>query len=637
MTSPPISTRAYSYVRMSTLEQRKGDSFRRQKIASARYALKCGLEIVESEEAYEDIRVSAFKGKNVKEGALGRFLEAVREGKIKRGSYLLVESLDRVSRETPYDACKTMRDIVEEGITVVDLSDNERLYSIAIFHSDTQAYMRMIVRFERAHEESKTKSDRVKEAWSAKRERAKQGGAKITSWCPAWLRLSKDNTRFEIIEKNAETVRWIFNEAADGRGIFAISRRLNKSSLAPFGKSRGWHSSYIIKILRNRAAIGEYRPTKVDGKTVTEVEVSQYTIGNYYPPIVSDDLFYRVQRGLSDRRQTGRGRKGQNFTNLFTGLKMSCAHCGGRVRFENKGSGPKGGLYLVCDNARRGHNCTARRWNYLHFEDSFVSFVHHELDVRRLGGDTNDSHRGILGKTIEAMRDKLRDLNEQRRKRIDLIDSVGGEVVIPLVNEITSEIGLVEGRLLEISQELDDLNAMAAADETGPLHFKQLVEILGAHQTDAYAVRSKLSTLIHGLVGEIVVAADQDSSDLEQQNDESKILDPHWAKDEEKLNAVILLTRLFGQTGARAYYVVRFKNSDFQIDLPPANPLDFPLAQEQSTASVFIFDNGSLQIVEAHALDAWVEEDRDDPDAPKIVAAGYVTTNFRTGSFSLRR
>lgn len=167
--------RAYSYVRMSTPEQRKGDSFRRQITASARYAEKRGLQLVEGVEGYEDIGVSAFKGKNVKSGALGRFLEAVRNGKIARGSYLLVESLDRVSRETPYDASATMRDIVDEGINVVDLSDSDRLYNSDVLREDTQSYMRMVLRFERAHDESKTKSERVKEAWN--------GIDEFSDWC----------------------------------------------------------------------------------------------------------------------------------------------------------------------------------------------------------------------------------------------------------------------------------------------------------------------------------------------------------------------------------------------------------------------------------------------------------------------
>src|SRR6266581_6112762 len=106
------SPRAYSYVRMSTKVQSKGASKARQLEDSARYAAEHGLELVREEEAYEDIGVSAFKGQNVQSGALGRFLKAVRERKINPGSYLLVESLDRLSRQSPFDAANMMREIV---------------------------------------------------------------------------------------------------------------------------------------------------------------------------------------------------------------------------------------------------------------------------------------------------------------------------------------------------------------------------------------------------------------------------------------------------------------------------------------------------------------------------------------------
>lgn len=76
---------AYSYVRMSTDIQLKGDSLRRQKEASIRYAEANNLSIVENFQL-EDIGVSAFKGKNVSDGALGRFLKAVESGEVAEGS-----------------------------------------------------------------------------------------------------------------------------------------------------------------------------------------------------------------------------------------------------------------------------------------------------------------------------------------------------------------------------------------------------------------------------------------------------------------------------------------------------------------------------------------------------------------------
>jgi DNA invertase Pin-like site-specific DNA recombinase len=98
MVTPPESRRpkAFSYIRMSTDAQLKGDSHRRQLETSDKYIADNGLELIER---LSDLGVSAFRGANVEYGALGRFLQAVREGKVEAGSYLIVEALDRISRQ----------------------------------------------------------------------------------------------------------------------------------------------------------------------------------------------------------------------------------------------------------------------------------------------------------------------------------------------------------------------------------------------------------------------------------------------------------------------------------------------------------------------------------------------------------
>ena len=72
-----------------------------------------------------DEGVSAYRGRNIEEDkGLGGFLFACRAGLIERGSYLLVESLDRVSRMEPYYAQRLLGDIVVEGgVTIVTLND----------------------------------------------------------------------------------------------------------------------------------------------------------------------------------------------------------------------------------------------------------------------------------------------------------------------------------------------------------------------------------------------------------------------------------------------------------------------------------------------------------------------------------
>ncbi len=115
--------KAYSYTRFSSTEQSSGDSLRRQTEAARRYAEANGLEL--DDHSFRDLGVSAYRGTNVVEGALGQFIRAVESGRIKRGSHLLVENLDRLSRDRISAALRRFTEILEAGIKIVTLSDGK--------------------------------------------------------------------------------------------------------------------------------------------------------------------------------------------------------------------------------------------------------------------------------------------------------------------------------------------------------------------------------------------------------------------------------------------------------------------------------------------------------------------------------
>jgi DNA invertase Pin-like site-specific DNA recombinase len=89
--------KVYSYLRFSSKGRSEGDSRRRQLKAAHDYCRTRGLKLETT--TFEDLGVSAWKGKNFTEGALGAFLRAADDGLIERDSRLLVEHLDRVTRE----------------------------------------------------------------------------------------------------------------------------------------------------------------------------------------------------------------------------------------------------------------------------------------------------------------------------------------------------------------------------------------------------------------------------------------------------------------------------------------------------------------------------------------------------------
>ena len=94
--------------------------------------------------------MSAFHGRNVRKGALRAFLDAVELGLLPRGSHLLVESLDRLSRDRVLLAQSLFLRIVEGGITIVTLID-DRSYSAEILNRSPMVLIVSLVRMMRAN------------------------------------------------------------------------------------------------------------------------------------------------------------------------------------------------------------------------------------------------------------------------------------------------------------------------------------------------------------------------------------------------------------------------------------------------------------------------------------------------------
>lgn len=97
----------------------------------------------------------------------------------------------------------------------------------------------------------------------------------MTARCPAWLRLTPDRRSYEVMPERAEIVRGIFEDTANGLGMFSIATRLNRAGIPAFEGKNGWYQSYVAKTLGNRAVLGEFQAhVKVDGKRIAEASRS---------------------------------------------------------------------------------------------------------------------------------------------------------------------------------------------------------------------------------------------------------------------------------------------------------------------------------------------------------------------------
>ena len=401
--------KAYSYIRFSTPEQKKGDSYERQSAKSRKYCEERNYELVEE---FLDDGVSGFRGEHRKKGRLGAFLRLVAQGKIEPGSILLVENLDRFSREVAIESFLSLQNLLMKGIDVVILESNRHLTGK---NQNDFDYIQTLLEFSRSHSESLRKQETCGASWRKKKENAID--RVITGRVPYWLEVIGDGKKtkkeIQIIPERAKVIRKIFELAASGYGGMAITRTLNKQKTAVFGKSKAWHVSYVKKILKNEAVYGRYIPyTRAKGvKRQLDGEPTE----NYYPEIISKDKFLAVRTHCQDRVNKG-GRDKATGENLFSGL-LECGTCGGPVAYANKGNGL---VYLVCLSAKNGSDCPYLSVPYKEFEARILAKVPNMFGYQ-------DEEPIVDNQLADGIRAKMFEIGEKIRN-LEKAIQIGGDL-----------------------------------------------------------------------------------------------------------------------------------------------------------------------------------------------------------------
>lgn len=385
------SPKAYSYVRFSTPEQAGGDSLRRQTEASQKWAADHGYTLDDSL-TIRDLGVSAYRGTNINQGLLGDFLELVKSGKVANGSVLIVESLDRITRQNVRVALTIFLELLNNGVDVVTIMDGEWYKSQGTGTQDTISIIKSLLIFATAHEESEKKSKRTAANWEQKR----KNGIKNAK-CPAWLKLDQQKNKYEIIPEKVAIVKRIFKMVKSGRGIDATAKILNQEGVPTFRGAKFWRGSYIRKLITQKQVLGEFQPMRHDGSKRYAIDPA---IPDYFPRIIDDATWHLCNQG----RTKIQGRIGENTTNLFTGV-CKCGLCGSPMRV--KGDGER--RTFVCDLGKHGKGCSSIGWNYSDFEQTFLAAFPEIVKVEVQEKSSQEAIASALGKHQEAKKkiDKL--------------------------------------------------------------------------------------------------------------------------------------------------------------------------------------------------------------------------------------
>jgi DNA invertase Pin-like site-specific DNA recombinase len=391
-TSLPI---AYSYIRFSSRRQEAGDSIRRQDTGARDWAARNKVHLDTLLKV--DRGISAFKGQNADLGSLGEFLKLIQSGRVARGAYLVVESLDRLSRDDVQPALRLILGMIAAGIRIVQLTPVEMVYDDK---SDAMALIVMIVELSRGNSESKVKSNRVGKAWAEKRKAARESGQVMTHRLPAWIE-EKDG-KLELIPDRADIVKRIFTLAGAGYGIPSIIATFIREGVPCFGRKGQWTRSYVGIILKDRRATGEIQPRKgkdLDGKPIPD----------YYPAVVTPEEFHAARAGAAQRK-TYRGRLGSKEVNVFAGL-LKHARDGDSYQMTQRFSRSPGRptrRYQALVN-RNADEAKGRGYSipYNVFEQAILTWLE-GIDPREVLGTDNKS-----GNEVVALQNELAALDEE--------------------------------------------------------------------------------------------------------------------------------------------------------------------------------------------------------------------------------
>jgi DNA invertase Pin-like site-specific DNA recombinase len=250
---------------------------------------------------FEDLGISGWSGDHAEIGGFSKLIAAIEAGKIKAGDVVLVEAMDRAGRLPALEMVGHISKILNAGVLLVTLDDGMTYTQES---ANGQHLFLLVAKFQQANQYSEALSRRIKASYADRRAKA-AAGVSIKRSTPVWL-----DKEGQLIESLAPFIVQAFEDYAIGFGERRILDRI-----------RGKHPlleklnpSTIKRWMSNTTAIGMWG-----------------NIPDVHPPVVTKELFYRVQRRLDT--PSAKAANAAPTTHLLTGL-VKCGECGSNMIYK---------------------------------------------------------------------------------------------------------------------------------------------------------------------------------------------------------------------------------------------------------------------------------------------------------------
>jgi site-specific DNA recombinase len=300
---------AVIYARYSSSNQRE-ESIEAQARACQDYAARNGLKVID---IYAD---SAKTGTNAEREQFQRMIDDSSRGKFR---YVIIHKLDRFSRDR-YDSITFKRKLKINGVTLRSVLEN-------LDGSPESQILESLLEGMAAYYSQNLSRECLKGQMENGYKCLHNGGIP-----PLGYDLDKQTRKYVVNEEEAETVRYVFSQYAEGVGYNKIITELNKRGRRSkrgniFGKNS------LHDLLKNHKYTGVYTFNLRLDKDVAGTRNPQFKtkdewiyIEDGMPAIVEKEIFDRVQNKLAYNKKHSGCFKAKRVY-MLTGL-LKCGECG---------------------------------------------------------------------------------------------------------------------------------------------------------------------------------------------------------------------------------------------------------------------------------------------------------------------
>jgi DNA invertase Pin-like site-specific DNA recombinase len=497
---PPAIREAFSYIRFSSKSQADGASLERQLTGTRAYCEENNL-ILNETLTFKDLGVSAFKGDNLAHG-LGDLLQACEDRLIPRGSAIVVESLDRLSRQRPRAVSTLLGLFLDKFGLEVHLTG---IRKVLLPESKSAAeegmdllYVAMLAI--RASEEQETKAARLSDAFRRKRDRVSKGEALLETnqnKLPWWVVHNPETGKLESPAERATTVKLIFKWASEGVTSPEIARRLDAKSV-PTWRPRAdrWSPSRIRHLILSDSALGVLEST-ARSKAIGQ----DFKVAGYYPVLINAELAAKARQALSENSRYGRGNgvptpdTTERPHNILRGLIKIEGHAS---RYDCRKNGAKGawiGYYYGYDEMNKKNlGVVSSRL----LEPTLIAGLR-ELRLDDLKPEVDEIDPATVA--LADARRRLADGEKSLQRILSAIEK-GGEL-----DSLLKRLSVLEREKADLQTNVDTLERKVRSTQVignGKVELEEMVSVLDADLTDN-TMRSRMAQAIRRVVSRIDV------------------------------------------------------------------------------------------------------------------------------------